>query len=146
MVMICFLSGPNSGSTRISSAHSGLQTHCTILHSNKAIKGRKTLLGYSTMSSLSWPSMYTLFFTLMCLHPSKTSHRRAVHSDSPSLSANLTDGRICSLRARRNSLRVTSPVGTVDRCTLTATCTCSSFSKEQPPPKPHFSSAICLNS
>jgi hypothetical protein len=70
MVMICFLSSPNSGLMHTSSVYSGLQIHCAILHSNEAIKGRKTLFQYfDNVWSLMTIHVHSFFHP--CVPPSQ---------------------------------------------------------------------------
>ena len=55
------------------------------------------------------------FFILVCLYPSKRSHHHAMHSNSPSLTVNPSDGRIHLLRAQWNFVGDTLPIGTLNR-------------------------------
>src|SRR5258708_32414208 len=59
--------------------------YCTNYFLSKAIRGRKTILQYSTTSSHLWLFMYTFFFSSVYCYPSLQSHLQAMHNDRPLL-------------------------------------------------------------
>jgi len=81
--------------------------YCTNYFLSKAIRGRKTILQYSTTSSHLWLFMYTSFFSSMYCYPSLQSHLQAMHNDRPlPLSMYPSDRKMHSLQHIQKTLSI----------------------------------------